>query len=164
MNDAHFRASGTVDGHPVPAGALSFVHGLWLESAVDGGLPGRQDFSPERLLRYLPQIFLIDVEPGGERFRYRLIGTQIAAWSGGDATGRWLDDPKCGPGRFEFIDLVSRVVEGRGPVMTTGKEALFDGSAYLFDRLMLPLASDGAVIDMVLGVANGQPRGPMSSA
>lgn len=143
-----------VGGH-VPPGPLERVHSRWVDCCAADSLPNRQDFRPEAIVSVLPQVFLIDVEgEASRRYRYRLIGTRIAEWSGGDATGRALDDPSCGPNRWAFISLVDRTVEARCPTMTLARPTLFGGSAFLFDRLMVPLASDGSSVDMVLGVAN----------
>lgn len=138
-------------------GPLTQLLDLWRTVEPDAGLPGRQHLGPERLVGILDKIFLIDVLDGGERFRYRLIGTRIADWSGGDATGRYLDDPDCGENRWQFIDLVRTVARTRQPVVTIGHRAIFGGSAHLFDRMMLPLARDGETIDMIIGVANARP-------
>ncbi|ANK80960.1 MAG: hypothetical protein TEF_09255 [Rhizobiales bacterium NRL2] len=140
----------------LPAGPLRRVHDYWAAGVTDGLLPGRQDLRPEDLTDILGHLFLIDAPEAG-RYRYRLIGTRVAEWSGGDATGRYLDDPVCGESRFRFIDLVHGVVETHRPVATLGEPAIFGGSAFLFDRLMLPLAADGRNVDMILGVADMKP-------
>lgn len=137
----------------LPEGPLRRVHDHWSALTDDGGLPGRQHFAPEDFVDILGHLFLIDVL-SAEEFRYRLIGTRVADWSGGDATGKRLDDPDCGPNRHAFTSLVRRVVDERAPVATLGQETLFGGSAFRFDRLLLPLAGDGQSIDMVLGVAD----------
>lgn len=137
-------------------GPLTELLDLWQSAAPEMDLPGRQHFGPETMVPILDKVFLIDVLDGGERFRYRLIGTRVAEWSGGDATGQHLDDPACGENRWQFIDLVRTAVRSRQPVVTIGQRAIFDGSAHLFDRMMLPLARDGETIDMVIGVANAR--------
>ncbi|HZD25393.1 MAG TPA: hypothetical protein VE631_03970, partial [Alphaproteobacteria bacterium] len=107
--------------------------------------------------------FLVDVSydaAGTCRFFYRLIGTRITYWSGGDATGRYMDDPVCGEGAARLIDLHETVVRTGRPVLTAGEPALFEGSAMRFDRLLLPLNGTGERVDMILGVADGQPAGP----
>lgn len=138
------------------SGPLTELLELWQTSAPEAELPGRQHMGPEKLVRILDRVFLIDVLEDRERFRYRLIGTRIAEWSGGNATGRYLDDPACGENRWQFIDLVKAVVATRQPVVTIGLKAIFGGSAHHFDRLMLPLARDGESVDMIIGVANAR--------
>lgn len=147
----------SVFAQELPGGPLRRVFDYWLAGIEGGCLPGRRHIAPEELKDVLPRLFLIDVAEGGERLRYRLIGTRVAAWSGGDATGRNLDDPSCGKGRHAFIEMVRSVVRERRPHLTLQMEAIFGGSYCMFDRLMLPLAADGRNVDMVLGVADMRP-------
>ncbi|MEC9345831.1 MAG: PAS domain-containing protein [Pseudomonadota bacterium] len=138
----------------LPAGPLSRVFAYWRTCRDDRGVPGRQHLRPEDIVADLSHLFLIDVEDPGLRLRYRLIGTRVAGWSGGDATGKYLDDPACGENREIFTALVRGVVIERRPCLTVAEPAIFGGSTHLFDRLMLPMARDGRRIDMVLGVAD----------
>lgn len=138
----------------LPAGPVRRMYGRWLSWGGADRIPGRQHLHPEDFVADLPNVFLIDVLEGGRRLRYRLIGTNVVHWTGGDATGRDLDDAWCGDGRHAFIAMVQAVVMQRRPHLTLGQPAMFGGSARLFDRLMLPMARDGRQIDMVLGVAD----------
>lgn len=128
----------------------------WRDKAPQGGLPARADLEPSQIVRLLPYLFLVDVVAGSGRFRYRLVGTRITEWSGGDATGWYMDDPRCGSGGAVLQALHAEVAASGRPLATTGEEALFKGSLLLFDRLLLPLAADGRTVDMILGCADGR--------
>ena len=57
------------------------------------------------------------------------------------------------PGRVAPIRVAyTQVVRMRRPLLTTGLRAAVSGRCHvLFDRLLLPLASDGAKVDMLIG-------------
>ena len=139
---------------PGPRTREAFAY--WRAKARDEALPARADLQPAEIVGLLPYLFLVDVEAETGRFRYRLVGTRITEWSGGDATAWYMDDDRCGPGGAVLQALHAEVAATGRPVLTTGEEALFRGSLLLFDRLLLPLAGDGRTVDMILGCADGR--------
>jgi hypothetical protein len=64
----------------------------WLSVAPPGRMPGRQHISPEDIVPLLRRVWLLDVYRNPLRFRYRLVGTEIARSLDQDVTGRWLDE------------------------------------------------------------------------
>lgn len=141
------------DETAVEGDRLKALLAYWRSKLRDGRLPARAQLDPAEMKTLLPFVYLIGVEEEPRRFRYRLIGTQIVRWSGGDATGRHADDPFCGEGRFALIELYQTVTRAGAPVLTPWQPAVLGGSPMLFSRLLLPLSSDGARIDMILGGA-----------
>lgn len=134
--------------HPVVRG----VHAYWLSIHPAAGLPGRQHVDPCAIPHLLPHLFLIDVEGPPLRFRYRLVGTAYVDLMGRDRTGRYLDEVHPG---FEgevhrhYIDAV----EQRRPVYRRG-QAIFAAEKKRFlgmERIIVPLARNGADVDMILG-------------
>ncbi len=133
----------------------------WWQSrcAALGHFPGRRDFDPAEMKPLLPWIFLADVEgaadPSGRlRFRWRLLGSEITAMAGRNATGRWFDELYDPPTLAAFgASYVETVRLGR-PLRTTGTMA-FAGAPrdYLpYEALKVPLATDGQTIDLLLGI------------
>jgi hypothetical protein len=55
-------------------------------------LPSRSGINPNEIPALLPNIVLIDVVGSAERFRFRLIGTNITLAIGADNTGREFHD------------------------------------------------------------------------
>lgn len=141
----------------VPSGAPREVRQYWLDRRGTRDMPTRGDLSPTDIVHLLPNIFLVDVLPGSSKYRYRLIGTNIAMWSGDDATGREMDDPRCGEGASRFVAMHDEVVQTRAPLLTVGQPALFEGSQMLFDRILLPLANADGDVCMILGAADAVP-------
>lgn len=147
------------DGRQIDSVRLQEALAYWLGKRSDGRLlPARADIDPLQLRALLPYLFLVDVTTDPLRFRYRLIGTQIVRWSGGDGTGRYADDEFCGDGRFALLALYRMAAETGRPVLTPWQPAVLDRSMMMFTRLLLPLAADGVRVDMLMGVADERPR------
>lgn len=134
--------------HPVVRG----VYEYWLSICPASGLPGRQHVDPAAIPRLLPYVFLIDVERAPLRFRYRLVGTAYIELMGRDLTGCYLDEvhPTFDG---EVREHYTAAVEQRQPVYRRG-QVMFAVEARRFlgmERIIVPLARDGATVDMVLG-------------
>jgi hypothetical protein len=117
----------------------------WLSKRNGNGLPGRCDIDPIEMERFLPSMNLFQVEHNGgaRRFLIRLAGTNLVEILGRDVTGAYVDQI-CAP---ETHGLMGKVVETR--------QACYGGSRVPipgreFEHLTLPLASDGARVDMLL--------------
>lgn len=138
---------------------LSSLQAFWESKRKDGALPGRSDFDVLELWPWLGHLALVEVIDGGADFRYRLHGTTMVEILGMDLTGRRLS---------EMTDVIRAVA---GPEF---RAAVATGRPTGFTRirvnrsvdhrqvttLILPLATDGRTIDMLLyGVyfAEGNP-------
>src|SRR5258707_2720250 len=64
----------------------------WQVRRRERTLPARRDFDPLDLKYILGKLLLVDVERQPLRFRFRLVGTELARRSGVELTGRTLDD------------------------------------------------------------------------
>jgi len=113
--------------------------------------PSRADVSPEKIKYLLGGIVLLDVTYDPLLFRYRLMGSALAARRGHDLTGKLLDDNPDPELRQGLIKLNSSVVETRRPQTSEYRIAgLATGRSYNYDALNLPLSSDGKQINMIL--------------
>ncbi|MDJ0951944.1 MAG: PAS domain-containing protein [Alphaproteobacteria bacterium] len=124
---------------------------LWESKCVDGKLPGRADFSPEVLRRWLGHVIMLDVIDGGRDFRYRLIGTHITRMLNRDYTGKLVSECEYDD-RANVEDSFRLPLQRRKPVFRTGR-ATWQSSvdAMPYDSVHMPLATDGENIDMLLG-------------
>ncbi|HEY9550412.1 MAG TPA: PAS domain-containing protein, partial [Kiloniellaceae bacterium] len=116
-----------------------------------GGLPGRRHLDPIDIPELLPNIWMIDVKRGPLRFRFRLVGTEIVKFTGRDATGCWLDEIYPGYAEsdaFAFHSAVAR--EGKPGYRKGGVLSNPGRSTIEAERLYLPLAEDGRLVDIVL--------------
>lgn len=111
--------------------------------------PARSDIDPLDLTVMLPNIFLVDIEPG-PRFRYRLSGTGVDDIHGQTLTGKT-------PGDIKTPEVAQIVQEQYEATLRSGAPRCDhlvlhgdDGSYWHYERLILPLAADGRRIDMFL--------------
>lgn len=133
--------------------ALHQLYAHWSSLRGAQSLPGRGDIAPDRIVQVLPHIGLFDVETAPRRYRIRLMGTEIVHWYGCDLSGRYLDEVDFGHGpRFTFA-LLDQVVDCRQAGHMTGEYTKQDGRTIRYERLFMPLASDGRRVDMVIGAA-----------
>ncbi len=116
-------------------------------------MPLRRDIDPIELKGHLPSLFMLDVIEDGRDFRYRLVGTTIAAMSGRDVTGAKLStlyhaDP----------DALARIATLFGPVISERRPVFARGTVFWrperdfrrFEAGYFPLSTDGETVDIIL--------------
>lgn len=135
--------------------SLQELFDYWQQKRGNNGLPSRRDISPIDFPRHLPNLMLVDVERGADkpvpRFRYRLVGTTIVEASSEDRTGRYFDEVAFFSKNPEVIADYVGVVQAAAPSFVA--EPFYNplnGTTYTADRLILPLASNGKVVDMLM--------------
>ena len=139
---------------------VTALHAHWRSIRPAGArMPGRQHFDPAALAKLLPMIRLYDVFRAPWRFRYRLMGSELVRILGRDMTGRWFDAGTPGSrARHSFEDLVF-VGGGLGLSYHRGFSifSAVDKDHLTSERIMLPLARDGANVDIVLALSVHHP-------
>jgi PAS domain len=154
------RRFGAWTGYRVPADRSSWhplarrLYDYWLETApAPGRLPGRQHVVPEEVAPLWSRMWMIDVS-WPLRFRYRYCGSELVRAAGSEVTGRWLDEvhPQLisnplSRERFRFTAMTARPTWRRGPPLWTR-----DSDRRTIESCIVPLASDGARVDKMLGV------------
>lgn len=130
---------------------LRDLHSYWLAKKRHRLAPGRKDIDPAELRSLLPHLFMVDVENKPRRFRFRLVGTAIVSSFGLDITGRYLEE-------IGFSDQAPSVLAHYGAVATTAEPSCHhvhftrgSGRYLAYERLIVPLSSDGTSVDMLLG-------------
>lgn len=130
---------------------------------AEGGLPGRRHVEPLHLPELLRWLCLIDVAREPLRFRYRLVGTGQVQALRRDLTGQWLDAALPGFERSAaYPDLVA-VATGEIRYRRGRPDIPLEDSDAQMERLLLPLARDGASVDMILGMTLYRKSGGMLS-
>ena len=122
----------------------------WTTLRGQRAMPSRRDIDPLQIPPgYLPDIMLIEVSHQPRRYRYRLVGTHVVTASGEDRTGRSFDDVfKTNTAVMQQFEQVVNTAE---PLFSLEPFTNFiTGRKYDVDRIMLPLSSDGRLVDMVL--------------
>jgi hypothetical protein len=130
---------------------------LYWEERRGGRLaPSRADLDPTDIPNLLPHLMLVEVPPGAGQLRYRLVGTEVERNFGISMTGRHIDEVM--RGRYlEFISgLYRQVIESCTPIYSENTFSDPDSRAFLQGwplrtaRVMLPLTSNGASVDMIM--------------
>lgn len=140
----------------VPKNRHRALFDYWQSKCQGWELPSRADIDPSEIPAHvLPDISLVTVERySGEklRYRFRLIGTNVVLNLGRDLTGFSFDQA------FHREDYLASEQFVYGKVVRKAKwqwsrAALrVPGREYItHSRLLLPLASDGRTVNMVLG-------------
>lgn len=111
--------------------------------------PSRAELGPFDLRFILGNILLIDVLRDPLRFRYRLCGTNIVARAGFDLTGRFVDEHPEPQFRQAALGSYTKVAETRAPLQVV-RDEIFDERSRRYEGLLLPLSSDGNVVDMII--------------
>ena len=132
---------------------LKRLYEYWSALCAGRPMPAHKDIDVTQIpFGYLPDLMLIDVlhEPR-RRYRYRLIGTNVATASGKDRTGRFFDDVSFFKMNPAVMDQYDTVVDTGQPLYSLEPFTNFrNGTKYEADRLVLPLSGDGRRVDMLI--------------
>jgi hypothetical protein len=124
-------------------------------------LPGRADIDPLAFPALLPGIYLVDVIRSESEprlgFRFRLAGTAHLEINQMEITGLTVEEAFPVDHGTQARAAYEQVVAEGQPRLFIGARASVGGHTHrLFDRLLLPLASDGRTVDMLLGHLRAQ--------
>jgi PAS domain len=138
--------------HPL----LCQFYDYWLSAAPPGRLPGRQHIAPEDMTPFLSRLWLLDVCRDPLRFRCRLIGSEMVRTLGGEVTGKWLDEvhPQsvANPSSRERFRILA---EQARPTWRLGAPHWVRTMPEYrtVESCLVPLAGDGATVDIVMAVS-----------
>jgi len=130
---------------------LKELYRYWCDKKGDRQAPSRGDIDPAEIAPLLPYVGLVDVQHAPLRFRYRLVGTKVDAGYGRELTGRFLDEVDLNGHEREIVDEYVRVARSGQPLCTTWEYTRGDGRHMRYERLALPLSSNGKTVDMLFG-------------
>ncbi|HLJ18945.1 MAG TPA: PAS domain-containing protein [Stellaceae bacterium] len=137
----------------------------WREKRGDRKYPARADLDPVDFFYVLGDVVMVDAAraaPGGRwpwAFRYRLVGTKIVQRDGYDLTGKPLDDlPE--PEYRERVRATWLEACETGLPAHRVRDLLLDRRIRRYEVIVLPLASNGEDIDMLISVQRQLPSRP----
>ena len=132
---------------------LGSVLAYWVRKRGARSMPCKRDIDPTEMPRkLLPNLQIVDVIDGGERFRYRLAGTTLVEAYGEDFTGKCSDELFCGE-RLRFMDEVYRTIcSSQVPLFARVKYQTPKIIALTASRIYMPLSDDGVDVHHILGV------------
>ncbi|MDF1720632.1 MAG: PAS domain-containing protein [Minwuia sp.] len=126
------------------------LHATWNRLRGEREMPARRDFSPADLRGHLGWVALIDVEYDPERYRFRLVGADIALGLSRDSSHQYLDKVY-GPEVYETaVGSCRWIIENRRPVRAFGEMVHAHKGHIRFESFDLPFSTDGETIDLIL--------------
>ncbi|MEK9971149.1 MAG: PAS domain-containing protein [Ferrovibrio sp.] len=134
--------------HPL----LRRLHADWLAAMSGDGLPGHDFVDPVRLKYLLGALLVVGVERddgGAMRFHYRLIGTDLVARAGRDATGLWMHEHPDAEVARTGPPACQHCVESGKAVRIMARRVIFDKS-YPLEYLLVPLVNDDDLVDRLV--------------
>jgi hypothetical protein len=132
--------------HPL----IQRIHAYWVSKLAGRMMPRREDIVPEELGVLLPWVMLVEVAGDPVRFRLRLVGTGVVREYGKEVTGRYMDELDLGNRRDTVLDDYRRAVRERRPIAGSYDYQKTDRRWITYERILLPLANDGATVNMLL--------------
>jgi hypothetical protein len=135
--------------------ALKALEAYWRSKRRGDALPRRRDIDPWEMRAFLPHVFLVAVTQNPLRFWFRSVGGSISENFGENITGKYIDELDLEDDMQKEIiaDYKTAATEAR-PVYSRCEYVKGDDQRHLrYERLLLPLSSDGQTIDTLLGGA-----------
>jgi len=116
-----------------------------------GKLPGRRHFNPAAIPTLLPNLWLLDVVGEPRRFLFRVIGSELARLGIPARPGDDIEPLLPKARAPAVIAELERVIAARQPTWFRGAALIPHGySIAELERLHLPLAANGADVDVLL--------------
>lgn len=110
----------------------------WNRLRRDNQLPLRANFNPERVAEWLSYLAILEIDPTGKDFRYRLTGTRMDFYLGQNLTGRRVSDIEFQRSGSEFWALLQACRSGEKPVAGKIRYVGARGLAHECTAMMLP--------------------------
>lgn len=141
------------NGERIRSALLRSLFEYWQSKLRGRRLPDRADIDPTEIPRLLPNLVLVDILPDRpDRFRYRLIGTEIVRVFGREMTGRTTDEI---PNAKLRVLANESFIACRTAGMPMWQEWLRPWTGVQdYERIMLPLTRGSDEVAMILlGIA-----------
>lgn len=131
---------------------LRRAYAYWDRQRAGRPMPSRRDIDPVDMVEWLPHVTLVTVTHDPLDFRFRLVGTAVVARYGREFTGERLADLDLDGKAKEIFAEYAQPVNRRQPQYYIDNYVMESGRQMHFERLLLPLSSDGETVDMLLGI------------
>jgi hypothetical protein len=134
--------------------ALKALEAYWRSKRRGDALPRRRDIDPWEMRAFLSHVFLIAVTQNPMRFWFRSVGGSVSENFGENVTGKYVDELDLDEMQKQIVaDYKTAAIEAR-PVYSRCEWIKGDDQRHLrYERLLLPLSSDGKTVDTLLGGA-----------
>jgi hypothetical protein len=132
---------------------LRRLYDYWRSRCRDGGIPSRRDIDPLDIPDLLPNLFLLDVIGDAQDFVFRLAGSLVEDAFSMSLRGRSIAEIQKAAGTPIPVAQHVEVARGGGPRYREGSVLVAGRDHLRTHRLLLPLSSDGRMVDVLFGGA-----------
>ena len=139
------------DGQQIADPLIRRFFAYWQSKRGDERFPARRALDPIDFSYVLGDVTLVEICGESKTYRYRVTGSNLVARDGYETTGKTLED-------IPDVEYRERIRTTFDAVATTGepvhglRDLLIDGRLRCYEVLVLPLASNGCDIDMLIAV------------
>jgi len=126
------------------------LYDFWDNSRGSNELMAVEDIDLSKIGNCLPNMVIFDVVGDPRRFRFRFAGTAIDELNGQFRTGKYLDEIDLGGLTNKTVVMMHDVVDRREPSYYRGKFVCRDNRIVRYERVAMPLTSDGKTVDSIL--------------
>lgn len=134
----------------IASARLRQLYDYWNRRRAGRAMPARADIDPVDIPRLLPNLLLLEVEPGSGRLKVRVAGTAVVDMYGGDYTGRYLDEIEFGDRRPAVLHDYLACLRSRQPYISEHSFWTRRGVTVRMERVILPLSEDGETVSHLL--------------
>jgi hypothetical protein len=154
MTASERQSDMTDPGPAISDPRLRALYTYWRQKKGERIAPCRTDIAPEEIAELLPWVFLIEMQ--GERLRFRLVGTSVAAEYGDKLTGMHIDEVDLDPDtKAQIAREYQKAAREIVAIASHWNYTKKDGRELDYERLILPLSADGKIVNMFLCGAVG---------
>jgi hypothetical protein len=150
----HLLSAGTeIDPVKLEHPTLQFLRSYWDVKRGPRIMPARSDVKPSELREHLGWVNMVEVLPGMEDFRFRLVGTLVTQYFLRDPTGQTVREAfaPAGEGAIKGVKAVFRKsARDKIPMRAFGGGGWIASGYEQFDSIFLPLSDDGTTCNLVL--------------
>jgi hypothetical protein len=136
------------------------LHDYWQSKRAGRALPDRADIDPAELKPLLPYLIVAEVVEPPFRIRYRLIGTKIAAVSGLDFTGRFLDELLAADLENRWQEYYLEARNTRAPVLGEVVVPTLHGDLFRYEFGIFPLTKGSDAVAQFIAIEDYGGREP----
>jgi hypothetical protein len=131
---------------------LTCVLGTWRGLRQGTPYPRRDRFDPMDFRAVLGMLSLLEVHRDPTRFKYRVHGSDTARWIGYDLTGKFVDEGANKAWAATAAEHLGLVATNGLPSYQRHFNRAVDERYLNIEALVLPLASDGYQVDLLISV------------
>ena len=123
----------------------------WKEIAAPGRFPSRARVTQESAGDLWDYLFVVEIAPKPEQYRFVLAGAALCDALGRDPTGETVATVLPGGMGTRTVFLQQAAVGLKGPVDDAGMWVRPDGAEILYRAMLLPLSDDQTTVSHLLG-------------